>query len=272
MRAMKSERLLPWAGANTANAQAVGELLQGLRYVAVPFVGGFCEIPHIKARQIVVNDLHKDCINLGRQVATRRRDLLRLLRWMTVSRDTRQRCINQLICPDDGSLQADLRRAVAYFASQWMGRSGASGTDQELRGGVPVRRNANGGGTAQRYWTAVRGLAEWGETMRRCDFESLDWAQFLDQYGQDLEGHGIYADPPSWPGARVRYSHAFTHDDHRSLADRLRGYRRARVVVRYGDHPLIRDLYREADGWRWQEALGRNQANREVVEVLIVRN
>lgn len=262
-----AQRFLPWAGANTKNAQIVGALLGDCKFAGVVFVGGFSEVPFIRARIIVVNDLHGEAINLGKMVATRRKSILAVLRWLPVSDRIRREAIETMRQTDN-----DLHRAICYFATQWMGRSGQAGTPKELSGSVPVRTNANGGGTAQRYWSAVRSLAEWGQVMRRCDFESLDWQAFLDKYGNDEPGHGYYLDPPSWPGAKVEYTHSFTHDDHRMLAERLAGYRNARIVVRYGDHPLIRELYPEDQGWTWHLMDGRNQGNNAVREALIARN
>lgn len=266
-----AQRFLPWAGANTANAHRVGELLAGCKYVAVPFVGGFTEVPHITARIIVVNDKHEDVINLGRCVANpeSRRRILRALRFLPVCSEVRDWACD-LVETHPGYTDRE-ERALAYFVSQWMGRSGQSGTPSELSGNVPVRTNANGGGTAQRYWTAVRSLAEWGAVMRRCDFESLDWRMFGAKYMGDFGGHGYYLDPPSWPGAKVQYTHGFTEEDHRDLADTLNSYRHARIVVRYGDHPLIRELYPESE-WTWHLMDGRNQGNNAVREALIVRN
>lgn len=267
-----AQRFLPWAGANVKNAPRVGELLSGCKYVGIWFVGGFSEVPHIDARIIVVNDLHRDAINLGKMVATRRRDILAVLRWLPVSDYSREQAVAYMReCATRDDSQADIHRAIAYFVTQWMGRSGQSGTDKELSGGVPIRTNANGGGTAQRHWSAVRSLAQWGEVMRRCDFESMDWTEFTKTYCKDEEGHGYYADPPGWPGAKVEYTHTFVEKDHRAFAARVSQYRKARVVVRYGDHPLIRELYPEPE-WMWHLMDGRNQGNNAVREALIVRN
>lgn len=57
----------------------------------------------------------------------------------------------------------------------------------------------------------------------------------------------------------------------RELAENLSQYRHSRVVVRYGDHPLIRELYPEPE-WTWHLMDGRNQGNNAVREALIVRN
>lgn len=53
------------------------------------------------------------------------------------------------------------------------------------------------------------------------------------------------------------------------LRDSLEKYARARVVVRYGDHPLIRKLY-SGRKWVWREVSGRTQTNADKAEVLIL--
>ena len=45
----------------------------------------------------------------------------------------------------------------------------------------------------------------------------------------------------------------------------------ARVVCRFYNHPLIRDLYPEAL-WHWGHFAGRKQTNAEGPEVLLLRN
>lgn len=64
----KADRFLPWFGANVQGAPKVGALMRGLPYVAVAFAGGMSEVKEFEAREIVVNDVHADAINLGRVV------------------------------------------------------------------------------------------------------------------------------------------------------------------------------------------------------------
>jgi hypothetical protein len=91
--------------------------------------------------------------------------------------------------------------------------------------------------------------------------------EFLESCNDD-EGHGIYVDPP-WPDDGAKYRHKFSEDDHGKLRDSLEKYARARVVVRYGDHPLIRKLY-SGPKWVWREVSGRTQTNADKAEVLIL--
>lgn len=264
-----AQRFLPWFGANTGNAETAGELLTDCKYVVVMFAGSMAEVPHIAAREILVNDKHRDVMNLAAVVAdpVQLKALRRILDWSPLCDSVRQQAIDY--CKANPT-QMGVERAAAYFIVHWMGRSGHAGKAKEFNGAVPIRTNANGGGTAKRYDSALRSLWAWHRVMRRCNFECLDWNELLDKYGGDDEWRGIYADAP-WPDAGEKYLHKFTEKDHRALATRLSGYRKARVVVRYGDHPLIRELYPEGE-WTWHLMDGRNQGNNAVREALIVRN
>src|SRR5437868_4359672 len=50
-------------------AEHVGKALAGCEWVGIPFAGGMAEVPHIKARGMLINDLHRDVINLARVIA-----------------------------------------------------------------------------------------------------------------------------------------------------------------------------------------------------------
>lgn len=52
----------------------------------------------------------------------------------------------------------------------------------------------------------------------------------------------LYIDPPYVDKGPALYKHSFVEEDHRRLADTLKGTR-AHWVLSYDDHPLIRELY-----------------------------
>jgi len=57
---------------------------------------------------------------------------------------------------------------------------------------------------------------------------------------------------------------------HRRLADKLATFTTARVVCRFYDHPLVRELYPE-QRWTWRHlAGGRKQTNGDAPEVLLL--
>jgi len=264
---MKVSALAPWFGSNRSGGHAVGELLDGCRWVGVPFAGSMAEIRHLTASAIVVNDLHRDIINLARVVSTRGRDLTDELEKLPFHPDVLLEAQNFCRTQPHPGPTPDFDRAKWYFVSQWMGRSGNSGTDKEFTGKLPVRWSASGGDSNTRYRSAVQSVAEWGSTLSKCNFTVLDAFEFLGRV-KDEVGHGLYVDPP-WPDAGDVYSHKFTERMHRDLESTLSGYTAVRVVVRLGYHPLVRELY-DASRWQWNTYSSRTQANTDLAEVLLV--
>jgi len=96
----------------------------------------------------------------------------------------------------------------------------------------------------------------------------MDVFDFLDRV-KDQPDHGLYVDAP-WPDAGQEYEHSFSTVQQRRLAKRLGEFNSCRLVIRYGDHPLIRELY-SVDRWNWIEQTSRSQTNGAVDEVLITR-
>jgi DNA adenine methylase len=263
--------LAPWFGAARMIAQHVGEELAGCRWVGVPFAGGMTELLYIEAPTIVVSDLHRHVVNLACCVANdeSRRWLINELKAVPFHPDvlaTAQKWCQQNE-PRWREMSRDGEAALYYFISAWMGRSGKSGTATEFTGGLPVRWNANGGDSCKRFRSAARGLVGWRDVLRRCNFLTIPVADFLAKV-KDEDGHGLYLDPP-FPDAGEEYRHRFTPENHRAMAADLAAYKRTRVVCRFYDHPLIRELYPEGQ-WTWRRLKGRKQSNAEAPEVLIL--
>ena len=258
--------LAPWFGAARTIATHVGQELRGCRWVGVPFAGGMSELAEIDAPSLVVCDKHRHIVNLASVVATMRRELVTVLRSLPFHPDVLKAAQEYCKTHDPKGLR-DFEAALHYFICVWMGRSHKAGTVDEFNGGLSRRWNANGGDSNVRYRSALRSLAAWQRIMRRCSFDTMDCFEFLEAC-DDEEGHGIYVDPP-WPKDGDKYRHKFSEDDHCRLRDLLEKCARARVVVRYGDHPLIRKLY-SGRRWVWREVTGRTQTNADKSEVLIL--
>lgn len=272
---METTALAPWFGSNRTLAHHVGDLLTGCSWVGVPFAGGMSEIGHIKARTVLVSDLHRHLINLARVVACDflRPVLVRKLRRAVFHPDeldeAQERCKVREPVND-----RDVVAAFDYFVCVWMGRSSIAGTEDEFHGRLSTRWNAGGGDSNVRYRSAVRSLASFSMTARRCSFSVMDAFDFLPRC-EDKEGHGIYCDPP-FPGAGRGYRHNGGDTDAEEeawqtrLASSLSRFERTRVVIRFYDHPLVRNLYPEI-AWRFVPlAGGRTQANKVAPEVLLV--
>ena len=260
--------LAPWFGSNRTNAAIPAEYLDGCNWIGVPFAGGMCEVPHFKAATLVINDLHKNLINLAKCV----RDKLDLEQLKCQLNNTifhplelkaSQEYLKHRTNP------SGYRDAAYYFISIWMGRGGNAGTNDELSGNLPVRWNGNGGDSCKRFRSAVESLDKWHEVFQRANFTVMDAFKFLDQ-AKDLPNNGLYCDPP-WPDAGAEYTFGFTEQDQEKLARRLLQFESCKIVVRLNDHQLTRRLYSEAD-WNWRHVESRNQANNEVREVYLMRN
>jgi DNA adenine methylase len=266
----KTRRFVQWFGANTEHAEEPGKLLEGCRFVGIPFAGGMSEVPFITAKQILVNDLHKHIINLCRVVKDdhMRKELIRQCDALPYHPDVLE-TYKRYAKTDFLSCNPYMTAAVSYFVCVWMGRGGKAGTKDELKGGLPIRWNADGGGSNRRYRTAIEALDEWGKAFKRCEFVCMDALDFLIRF-QDREGHGLFVDAP-WPEVGDGYRHTLDESGQRDLAALLLDCKHARIVVRYGEHPLIRKLYPES-AWKWIPLESRTQANERKPEFLICRN
>ena len=261
--------LIPWYGSSRAvAAPKVGEALAGLSWVGIPFTGGASEVPWITANQILLNDLHRQIINLLRVIADPRQfsEFLKRVESPSI-------CLHPDVLDEAKSQLEDadpIIRAAAYFICSWMGRSGVSGTRQEARVNVAVRYSASGGGSAIRWFSAVAGLPTWHERLQRCEFICDTCWNMLTRI-KDHPKSGVYCDPPWLVGGGL-YRHTFTQEDHETLAAVLAEFRRTRVVVRHHDCEEYRKLYPRQAGWRWTKLVSHGQAHNPIVEVLIVRN
>jgi DNA adenine methylase len=265
--------IAPWFGSNRMLASEVGKELAGCKWIGVPFAGGMSEVMHFTARTILVNDKHRHVINLARVSSD-----------PAMGPQLYRRVKRKLYHPDElaqaqaycGAIEGHgyplmpkLEWAEAYFVACWMGRHAKAGTEKEFEGGLSFRWNANGGDSATHYWSAVESLREWRKLARRLglNFCCMDFAPFFDGC-KDEEETGIYSDAP-FPGPGDAYKHTFGIERQRELAERLARFQKARVVVRFYDVPLIRELY-PADRWTWRHLKGRKASNAESPEVLLI--
>jgi site-specific DNA-adenine methylase len=274
----KTKALGNWFGSNRTNAPRVGAELKGCTHVVLPTFGGGSELPYIDARQIIVNDLHEHMINLAATMAhpvdgSRVYRALRRISFSTAvleaARHVCQGRDNRRFVTLSGmeGHTAKSILAAAYFVCIWQGRGGKAGTKGEFKGALPIRWNDGGGSSVVRYQSAIGGALWFRRFLRRCEFSALNVFDVLPKV-HNKPRHGVYLDAP-WPDAGEEYLHGFTERDQRRLAVELERFTETRVVVRYGDHPLIRELY-QRPRWTWIEFDSRDQANQKKPEVLII--
>lgn len=253
------------------NAHLPAEHLKHCRYVFIGFAGGMCEVPHLTASTIVVNDLHLDLINCAEALRHPRIGpvFLKNLRRKTFH-DYDLRAAQKYLA--DNPSARGLEKAEAYYVACWMTRSEAAGTGNEYDGNLCLRYDAGGGDSAKRYHNSIRSAANvFRKSFQRCSFSNrcvFDCLTVKPLALKDDPESGGYFDAP-WPKDGDKYQHYFDEGKQRRLAYLLGQYRQATIVVRYGDHPLIRELYPE-DRWEIHETTSRTQANKAKAELLIV--
>lgn len=272
---MSINTLVPWYGSGRTLAPEVGKLLANKKWVGVPFAGGMCELKHLRANTILVNDLHLDVINLATCLAHGEKGprLIRGLRRMILHETTlklaQHYCSTRKQFDATSIVQGCEQSAFYYFIAAWMGRNGDAGTDREFKSGLSVRLSPGGGDSATRYRAAAAALADWRKVVRKCSFYCLDWQEFLGLC-PDRDDCAIYLDPP-FAGPGKKYKVKFPDELHASMAARISAFKKTRIVCRYYDTPLVRSLYPES-GWQWASYIGRKQSNKPGDEVLLIRN
>ena len=259
-------------------SENVGRLLNGCSWCGIPFAGGMCELAHIGANVMLVSDLHRHVINLALTIKEYQKELAEELSALPfhpdILADAQRRCLERE--QKDGGdfdgafrIMPNLTWAVDFFVASWMARAGSAGSEDEFNGAMSIRWKAGGGDSAVRFRSAIESLAEWQTIMRKCTFVTLDVFEFLDQaLKRDIPENGLYLDPP-FPGPGDAYKHKFSVEDHRRLAAKLLAFKNTRIVCRFYDVPLVRELYPESE-WQWHKFSGRKQTNEEAPEVLLV--
>lgn len=236
--------LLPWFGSKRTLAPRIVKELGPHRAYVEPFCGSMAVLLAKPAVSVeVVNDLHEDLINLSRVLRDPIRGpmfLRRIRRWSFHAGvvDDAKAALSIAVTEVD--------RAVAYFAMNWLGMNGYSGTRTELTNVNECRRyTLLGGGYPTKRWQSASSSMLWiGKRLHPVDIRSEDAFRLIERIS-DVAGQVLYVDPP-YLVKGATYLHDFVRSDHARLASLLRRFKRTRVVVSYYAHPDLADLYR---GW-----------------------
>lgn len=290
---MKVKAIAPWFGGKRTMAPLIVQELGKHTQYFEPFCGSmavlFAKSPSQKE---TVNDLHGDLVNLARvlQDVDAAPKLYERLQAALFSEDLLEQARHELIgeFPPVGVTQFLPDRAYWYFLASWMGRNGTAGTAR-VDYQISVRWTKGGGSPTVRWRNAVDSIPWWHQRLTNVVILKRDAFRVLDRY-EDCKETAIYADPPYHAktrgkikdGSGGKYLHEFEHsnpmfgDDHKRLAEVLRGYQKARIVVSYYDCPEIRELYQ---GWTFvdhtrQKHLhaqnGRGARPKSAPEILII--
>ncbi len=263
MEAMKIGAIAGWFGGKRTMAPLiVHQLGAKFKQYFEPFCGSMAVLFAMEQRGFeTVNDLHGDLINLARVLQSSGAYELydRTMRTL-VCEHLLEQAEQELATPviDRYDLYS-VERAYWYFVASWMGRNGVAGTaatDYQLA----VRWTPNGGSPATRFRSCVESIPAWHRRLQNVVILRRDAFDIIPKL-DDHEHTAIYVDPPypaesrgggKGPGSHSgTYLHEFTHDtlygdDHERLANMLREFKRARVVVSTYDCPRYRELYA---GW-----------------------
>lgn len=249
---MKIGALAPWFGSKRTLAPRIVAELGEHRAYWEPFCGSMAVLlAKDPAAMETVNDLHGDLVNLARVVASPLcEDLHERVRRTIMAHDLHDEAKN-IVANEQGPVAESVesvapehvRRAYWYLLYSWQGRNGIAGT--KGTGSHLARRYTPGGGHGPTRWRGVaESLPAWHARLNSVTIERMDAFEMVGRIDDD-PGSVVYADPPYLVKASS-YVHDFAAEDHGRLADALRRFQQARVVVSYYDHPELDRLY---PGW-----------------------
>lgn len=209
-------------------------------HYAEPFAGGlsvlFAHNPIDKSE--AVNDLNGELSNFWRILAQTPDRLLRILSATPQSQVAFDEAIQS---QDDDAVQ----RATAFFIRYRQSRQGL-GKDYC----TPTKRIRRGRNEHVSAWcSAVDGLPEAHERLRRVEVRNMDAVKFIKQY--DHQGALFYCDPPYMHESRVTtkdYEHEMSVEDHRSLLKCLSSLEGKFLLSGYSTS--LYDEYAAQNGWR----------------------
>lgn len=262
--------LVPWFGGKRAMASLIVDQVCWRDgkfwkpgYFAEPFFGSGAvsfAMPEVSAH--IVNDLHRDLINLACVLASRRGEelLASIERTMTcehIYKETTRliACVPSDLDPAlvDDPTDRHVDWAWAYAASSWLGPNGQIGmADAGVR--FAKRYGPGGGDPATRLRSFASSLPSLIERLRRFTIHNEDAIGLISKI-QDTPKTAFYIDSPYLTSTRTSgsYLHDFRDaggptifgeaDDHERLSIELNKFGDARIVVSYEDDPRLDELY-----------------------------
>ena len=257
--------LVPYFGGKRSMAQAIVEELGKHAAYWEPFCGSMATLmaKPVSAHETVC-DLYGDLTNLAMVVASDACAVLydRLVR--TLCNEALFLAAKERVAEDWENVPASPRevqdvhveRAYWYFVAAWVGRSGCAGT-RRVNYQMAVRWTPGGGAGGVRFASATDSLPWFHQRLRNVLILRRSAFDVLPRI-EDLPTVAIYADPPylmntrgagrkSGPGGGgSNYLYDFKAEDHVRLAEELRRFKKARVVVSYYADPALEELY---PGW-----------------------
>lgn len=244
---MKIKGIAPWFGGKRTLAPEIVAELGPHRAYWEPFCGSAAVLlAKAVSSSETINDLNGDLINLARVLADEATAVAlynRLMRFVMHEEifheaAARWRARGRQPSPE----LPDIDLAADFMVCSWFGRNGV-GTSSYNQG-FCVSYTVNGAHAATRWRSTVDSIPAWHHRLRCVTILNRDAFALLERI-EDARGTSIYIDSP-YIEKGAKYIHDFAAEDHRRLATSLSRFERARVIVSYYDHPVVRKLY---DGW-----------------------
>lgn len=243
LKTMKIKALAPWFGGKRNLAARIVELLGPHRVYWEPFCGSMAVLlVKPPCEMETVNDLHGDLINLARVIQDKElgfqlyEKISRTLYAEQFFAESKERWISRA----ETNNEPDIDRAYDYFVASWMGLNGISGTERYNY--VFALRWCRGGGQGARRWrSVVDSMPAWHKRLQNVVIAKRDAFEILDNI-KDETAVVVYCDPPYFDKSD-KYVHDFTGEQHEQLAQSLRRFKKARVVVSHYDDPRLELLY-----------------------------
>ncbi|KKK94688.1 hypothetical protein LCGC14_2680340 [marine sediment metagenome] len=245
MSEMKIKAIVPWFGSKRNLAPKIVEQLGKHRVYWEPFCGAMAVLMLKPPCEMeTVNDLHGDLINLAKVIQDKELGfqlydkLSRTLYAEQLWRESKERWISRMNNEDDN--KPDVERAYDYFVVSWMGLNGVSGTER-YNYAFALRWCVGGGQGARRWRSGVDSMPAWHKRLQNVVILQRDAFEILDNI-KDEDGVVVYCDPPYFDKSD-KYVHDFTAEQHEQLAQSLRRFSKARILVSYYDDPKLEVLY-----------------------------
>lgn len=244
---MKIKAIAPWYGSKrTLAPRIINQLGPHTTYVE-PFAGSLAVLlAKTPARHEIVSDLHADLVNLlrvlcDRESAERLHGFVSLVPYCeTLYHEACERLRSSI----DGD---PVERARDYLLVSWQGTNGLAGTNRKV---TFARRASSSGGSGFTRWRSVcNSIPDWHERLRGVEFHQRDAFDTLAAIKDD-PATVVYCDPPyvnATRSAPEAYLHDFADDNHVQLAEKLKRFRCARVIVSYYRSHVTDALYA---GWK----------------------
>jgi len=240
---MRIKAIVPYFGGKRNLALQIVEAMGPHKVYWEPFCGSMAVLMLKPPCEMeTVNDLHGDLINLARVIQDKElgfRLYAKLLRTLCAERFFRE-SKERWISLEETNSEPDIGRAYDYFMVSWLGMNGVSGT-KRCNYAFALRWCRGGDQGARRWRSVLESMPAWHKRLQNVVILQRDAFEILENI-KDESDTVIYCDPPYFDKSD-KYVHDFTAEQHKQLAQSLKRFSKARVLVSYYDDPKLDALY-----------------------------